>query len=56
MVRPDKIRPSQQAATDTTARSGSAVVWPDPSPLAAWWQQVMEPGTGEFPAALEAMS
>ncbi|PXX61608.1 hypothetical protein DFR70_108166 [Nocardia tenerifensis] len=47
MVRPDNIAPSQRAATNNATRTDSAVVWPDPSPLASWWQQVMQPGSSE---------
>ncbi|WP_225728512.1 MULTISPECIES: hypothetical protein [unclassified Nocardia] len=28
--------------------------WPDPSPLARWWQQVMSPDTEPTPAATSA--
>ncbi|MFI6173391.1 hypothetical protein ACIBCN_41900 [Nocardia sp. NPDC051052] len=54
MVRPDNFTRSPQAPTSTPARTGPTVVWPDPSPLASWWLQVMRPGSGER-AAFDAV-
>lgn len=54
MVRPDNFTRSHQAPTSNSARTGPTVVWPDPSPLASWWQQVMRPGSSDH-AVFEAV-
>jgi hypothetical protein len=32
---------SRDRATDDALVAGEAVRWPDPSPLASWWQQIV---------------
>ncbi|MGW4326884.1 hypothetical protein ACWEKR_13435 [Nocardia sp. NPDC004573] len=40
MARTD-LRDPLPAPTDSGAAPGATVVWPDPSPLDAWWQRIM---------------
>ncbi|MFI7003286.1 hypothetical protein [Nocardia sp. NPDC050175] len=54
MVRPDNFTRTSKVPTGSAVRTGPTVVWPDPSPLASWWQQVMQPGSSEH-AAFEAV-
>ncbi|WP_167829109.1 hypothetical protein [Nocardia brasiliensis] len=51
MFRQDNSTRANQASVDIADDTDSTVVWPDPSPLASWWAQVMQPGAGSRTAA-----
>ncbi|MEU7141641.1 hypothetical protein ABZ942_19460 [Nocardia sp. NPDC046473] len=42
---------SDTLARATSDRRQDQVVWPDPSPLAAWWDSVMNTEKSSAPAA-----
>ncbi|MGN2640013.1 hypothetical protein ACWEKT_38035 [Nocardia takedensis] len=33
---------NDRTRTDSRTANGGVVVWPEPSPLSSWWEQVME--------------
>ncbi|WP_185981900.1 hypothetical protein [Skermania sp. ID1734] len=45
------VQHDKDASPQPSARRHGAVIWPEPSPLASWWQRIMkghdvsEPGT-----------
>ncbi|WP_169812067.1 hypothetical protein [Nocardia arizonensis] len=48
----------ESASTPQVVRDddGPVVVWPDPSPLASWWNAVMSEGTRERGSAASGRS